>query len=255
MVIDIGNTNVTIGAYKNDTLLFVSRLHTKGQLTKDQCIIKLSAIFQLQNVDATYFKGAIISSVVPSVTDLFKCAVRQIVKIDPLIVSLDLKLDLPIKIRYPETLGTDLIAGAVGAINKIGYPCIVVDLGTATTFAVIDKNKNFIGGSITPGVKTSFDSLVSHAELLSFINFDNTIKVIGNTTSGCMNSGLIHGTAAMIDGMCDRIETELGYKCKTIATGGLCKSIIKNCKRKITVCDNLLLEGLKSIYDKNTHLG
>ncbi|MDQ5984154.1 MAG: Type III pantothenate kinase [Eubacteriales bacterium SKADARSKE-1] len=254
LVIDIGNTNVTIGVYKNDSLLFVSRLHTKKQLTKDQCIMELTATFHHQKVNTTLFKGAIISSVVPSVTDLFKRAIKQLINIEPIVVSLDLNLDLPIKIRYPKTLGSDLIAGAVGAINKIGFPCIVVDLGTATTFSIIDKNKNFIGVSIAPGVKTSFDSLVSSAELLSFVDFDNTIKVIGTTTSNSINSGLIYGTAAMIDGMCDRIEDELGYKCKAIATGGFSKSIIKNCKREIMVCNNLLLEGLKFIYDKNTNL-
>lgn len=252
LVFDIGNTNVTVGVYKNDTLLFISRLHTKRQLTKDQYVMELAEILKLNHVDPSFFKGAIISSVVPSITNLFKYAIKQLIRKDPLILNLNLKLDLPINIRYPETLGADLICSAVAALNKVGAPCIVIDLGTATTFSVIDKNKSFIGCSIVPGLKTSFDSLISQTELLSVIDFDIPTKIIGNDTSSSVNSGLIFGTASMIDGLCARIENELGYKCNTIATGGFSKRIIKYCNRNIDLSDNLVLEGLNIIYNKNT---
>lgn len=250
LTIDIGNTNIKFGAYDGEEPYFVSRIATDTSKKEDQYAISIRDAFNIYDVNMDAIDGAIISSVVPKMTEYLILAVKRLFGVDAIILDYELiKDDYSITIKYPEECGADLIAGNVGATEIYGDPCIVIDMGTATKVMVNDKDGNMCGGCIIPGVGVSLDALVNKAALLSAVRLETPKKVIGNSTITCIQSGVIYGAACMIDGLCDRIEAELGYKCKIVATGGLASGIIKNCNREITINPNLVLDGLKKIYD------
>mgnify|MGYP000497399099 CR=1 FL=1 len=202
-------------------------------------------------------KGAIISSVVPQLTGIIKEAVGKVTGIMPLTVGPGIKTGLNILMEQPRQLGSDLVVDAVAAIHEYGVPAIIVDIGTATTISVVDDKKNYIGGVIMPGIRVSLDSLVSRTSQLPRISLEAPQKVIGKNTIQCMQSGIIYGNAACIDGMIERIKEETGFsdgtpvQAKVIATGGLAEVIVPECKTDIIYDNALLLKGLKVIYDKN----
>lgn len=252
LAVDIGNTNITIGLYKNDELIFVSRLATERRRMPDQYAAELSAILNLHLINTPQFSGAIISSVVPELTGTIKTAVEFITKTTPLIIGPGVKTGLNIRIDNPAQLGADLVAGAVGAISKYELPCLVLDMGTATKISVIDSKGDFKGCTISAGVRLSLDALSSGASQLSAISLDAPPSPIGTNTVTSMQSGTVLGTAAMIEGMCKRLENALGEKVKTIvATGGISADIIRYCDIDITYDADLILDGLKFIYNKN----
>lgn len=251
LTIDIGNTHITIGVYKKDKLLFVSRMATDRLRTSDQYAIEIKDIFRLYSVTPNDFRGAIISSVVPELSHAIESAVKILTGIEPIIVGPGVKTGLNIKSDNPAQLGADLVAGAVAVMNTYELPCIIFDLGTATTVSVVDKDGSFLGCVIIAGVNISLDALASRTSQLPNISIDTPAKVIGTNSVDCMRSGAVYGTACMIDGIIDRIEEEIGAKATLVASGGLAKEIIKNCRKKINYWDHLLLEGLRIIYNKN----
>ena len=167
------------------------------------------------------------------------------------IVGPGVKTGLNILMDNPAQVGSDRIVNAVAAINEYPAPLIIIDMGTATTFCVIDEKKNYIGGMILPGVRISLDALTSRTSQLSKISIEAPKKTIGKNTIDCMKSGIIHGNAACIDGMVKRIEHELGQKATVLATGGLARKIVPYCEQRILIDDELLLKGLRLIYNKN----
>ena len=253
LALDVGNTNVTIGVYDGEELLFVSRMATDSARMEDQYAIELLDILGLHKVDREAITGAVLSSVVPKLTEYISAAVKRIFGFRPLVVSYESLEGLKISIRHPETTGPDLIAGYVAAKELYGCPCIVIDMGTATTITVIDKDGALLGGGIVPGVGISLDALTSRAALLSSISLDTPAHVIGRDTVECLQSGMVYGTASMLDGFCDRVEEELGYACRVVATGGLAGQVVRCCRRKVELSDTLLLDGLKLIYDRENH--
>ena len=253
LALDVGNTNVTIGVYDGEELLFVSRMATDSARMEDQYAIELLDILGLHKVDREAITGAVLSSVVPKLTEYISAAVKRIFGFRPLVVSYESLEGLKISIRHPETTGPDLIAGYVAAKELYGCPCIVIDMGTATTITVINKEGALLGGGIVPGVGISLDALTSRAALLSSISLDTPAHVIGRDTVECLQSGMVYGTASMLDGFCDRIEEELGYPCRVVATGGLAGQVVRCCRRKVELSDTLLLDGLKLIYDRENH--
>ena len=196
--------------------------------------------------------GAIVSSVVPSVTNTFRRAIEKLCGVKPLVVGPGIKTGLSIRIDNPAQLGSDLVVDAVAGIHEYPVPQIIIDMGTATTFSVIDKNSNYLGGVITTGMAVSADALVSRTSQLPRIAFEVPKKVIGSNTVDCIKSGIMYGNAAIIDGMVSRIEAELGEKCTVIATGGLSALVAPLCQTKLILDDDLLLKGLMLIYRKNT---
>ena len=253
LTIDIGNTNIVIGVYESDELLFISRLETNKKRTGDQYAVEIKSIFELHSVDLTSIKGAIISSVVPEITSALKSAINFLVGISPMVVGPGLKTGMNISIDNPVQVGSDLVAGAVAAINLYPLPALVIDLGTATKISVINENGAFCGGIIAPGVSVSLDALSKTASQLPTISLENVGSAIGKNTVDCMRSGIVYGTAAMLDGLCDKIESELDVKVQTVvATGGLAKDIVKHCKRDLILNDNLIVYGLKCLYEKNS---
>lgn len=252
VTLDVGNTNITFGVYDGSELKFVSRMATDRSRLEDQYAIELRDILDIYGITIKDIEGSILSSVVPRLTTTIRRAVKHLTGTEPLCIGPGIKTGLNIRIDNPATLGADLVAGCVAAVELYPCPCIILDMGTATTISVLDKEKVMLGGCIIPGLGISLDALVSHTSLLSSVSLEAPPKVIGANTPDCMRSGLMYGYASMIDGMCDRVEEELGMKCTVVATGGLAGEVVPYCKRAIEFSDNLLLEGLRILYEKNT---
>lgn len=251
LAFDVGNSNIVFGGIENFKTTFVTRLTTDTGKTEDEYSVIIKNLIEINKCSIKDFDGSIISSVVPPLNNVLKAAIQKIINKTPLIVSPGIKTGLNIKIDNPAQLGSDMVVGAVAAIAEYPKPLIVIDMGTATTLCVIDKNCDYRGGIICPGVKVSLDSLTSKAAQLYGISLEAPKKVIGTNTVDCMRSGTIFGNAAMIDGLIDRMIAEIGSNATVIATGGLSSKIIRYCKHKIIYDSNLLLKGLEIIYYKN----
>ncbi len=252
LTIDIGNTNITMGAYDGDDLVFVSRLATDRSRTPDQYAVDFKQIFSLYNTPQNGFYGAAISSVVPELSAAMSEAVEKITGCKPMILGPGIKTGMNILIDNPAQLGADLLAGCVGAAALYPLPCFVVDLGTASKISVIDKNGAFCGCTITPGIGISLDALSARTSQLPSISLKTPKRAIGKNTIDSMQSGTVFGYAALIDGLCEKLEEELGEKVlSSVATGGLAKDLIKSCKRDIIYNGDLVLYGLKVLYEKN----
>lgn len=251
LALDMGNTNITIGVFQQGNLVLESRIATNRAKMEDQYAVELLDILRLYGLNEREFTGAIISSVVPPLNQIIRRAVEKVTGVSPMLVEPGIKSGINIRIDNPAQLGADLLVGAVAAVSQYGVPCIIWDLGTATTVSVIDKDGAFRGGAIMAGVGVSIESLVTRASQLPRISLEAPSKVVGGNTVASMQSGAVYGTASMIDGMCDRIEEELGYPATVIVTGGLGSEIAQYCRHEVVYDDHLLLMGLHSLYEKN----
>ena len=251
LAIDIGNSNIVLGCMEQETILFEARMATDRIKTSDQYCAELKNMLDLFGVDYHAVEGTIISSVVPQVMNSIRTAVHKLTGKPPLTVGPGLKTGLNIRIDNPAQAGSDLIVAAVAAIRDYGTPLIIIDLGTATTITVVDKNGTFIGGSILPGLKLSLNALTQGTAQLPGISLEAPRRVIGRNTVDCMQSGAMYGTACMLDGMIQRMEEELGYACTVVATGGIAKFVTPLCRREIILDKGLLLKGLGILYRRN----
>ena len=251
LAIDIGNTNIVLGCFHGDDIEFIARIATERNRTTEQYAAEIKGIIQLYDKDPKNIEGSIISSVVPPLTTVLKSAVERITGKVPLIVGPGLKTGLNIKIDNPAQLGSDLVVTAVAGIRQYPLPQIIIDMGTATTLSVINANGEYVGGVIAPGVNLSINALSAHAAQLPAIALSKPKKVYGTNTVDCMTSGAIYGNAAMVDGMIERITDELGQHPVVIATAGIAKAIVPYCKHQVLLNDDLLLQGLASLYYKN----
>lgn len=249
LALDVGNTNIVIGCIDDGNIIFDGRLATNSAKTDMELAVLLKNILTLNKIDISSLEGSIISSVVPPINQALKNAVKLVTGKEPITISgcEGLKVDLD----DPTQLGNDLIVGAITVLNDFKPPVIMIDMGTATTIFVIDKTGTYIGGAIIPGLMVSQNALTKTASLLPSISLETPKSVIGKNTIDAMQSGAILGYASMIDGMIDKIETELDEKSTIVATGGLSKCIIENCKHDIVYDKDLLLRGLWLIYQKH----
>ena len=249
--IDIGNSNIVIGYIENCQIKGVSRISTDASMSvKDYCI-KLKSIIDNDKTDPAELEGAVISSVVRPLTAVLSEAVHAITRLEPLIVSSKLKTGLSFSAESPEKLGCDRIADCVAAAAKYPLPIVVVDFGTATTISVVGCNSVFLGGMIAPGLKMSANALGCGTSQLPSVNLEAPKSCIGTNTSECIKSGIILGTASMVDGMVARIEKLLCASVSVVATGRLAQMVIPHCMRKIIHDDDLQLSGLAMIYEMN----
>ena len=251
LAIDMGNSNIVIGCIDDEKSYFEERLSTDKSKTALEYAIGFHTVLELYNIDVSRIEGAIISSVVPLLTNVVKSAVEKIIGKTPLVVGPGIKTGLNLQMDNPRSVGSDLIVDAVAGITEYGAPLILIDMGTATTMSVVDKDNNYVGGVIMTGLRLAMESLSSRASQLFNVSLEVPKNVIGKNTTDCMKSGIVLGNAACIDGMIDRLEEELGYSTTVVATGGLAHVVIPLCKHDIIVDDALLLKGLKIIYDKN----
>ena len=243
LAIDIGNTNIVVGCCKDNKVSFVERISTNHTSTELEYAVSIKTILELYNIDFSKIDGAIISSVVPTVTITMKRAIKKITGCEAMIIGPGIKTGLSIVIDNPAQLGSDLVVDAVAGIHEYGAPIIIFDLGTATTISVVDKNNNYIGGVIMPGMGISLNAMVSGTSQLPRISLEEPKKIIGSNTVDCMKSGIL-------DGMIERIKEEIG-EAKVVATGGLASTVVPHCKNDIIFDDELLLKGLMIIYNKN----
>ena len=251
LAIDIGNTHIVLGCVEGEKIIFRERMSTNPNATRLEVASMIKTAFDMYRVDYTQIEGAIISSVVPSVTKNVKGAIEKFAKIKTLVVEPGIKTGISIKIDNPAQLGSDLLVSAVAGVAEYKTPLIIIDMGTATTVSVVNKNKEYIGGAILPGVGISHDALVNRTSKLQSIALDEPKKVIGTNTVDCIQSGLMYGNAGALDGLIDRFNEEMGEKCTVVATGGLSRIVVPLCKNEIIIDEDMLLKGLMLIYEKN----
>lgn len=252
LTIDIGNTNIVIGCIEKEKIHFISRLETDKNKTEDEYAISFKNLISLYGISSDDIQGCIISSVVPQLTTIQKQALKRATGKNPVVVDCNIKSDLEIKIDNPQQLGSDLLVASVAAINKYKAPIIIFDMGTATTVSVIDKSGALIGGMLMPGVKISLEALSLRTSQLPSISLEAPKNIIGTNTIDCMQSGIINGNAAMMDGIIERINEQLGETATVLATGGLSSMIVPHCKHNIILDTNLLLRGLSVLHEKNS---
>ena len=252
LALDVGNTNIVFGGIDNAQTAFLTRINTDTHKTEDEYAVIFKTLIELNHHASEQFSGAIISSVVPQLNTVLKRALEKFIPSTPLIVGEGIETGLNIQIDNPATLGSDLVVGAVAAIAEYPKPLIIIDMGTATTIVTVDKNSIYRGGVIVPGVKVAMESLTKNAAQLQDISLDAPTRAIGTNTADCLRSGVVFGNAAMIDGMIDRMMEEIDGEPTVIATGGLSRTIIPNCRHKIQIDDDLLIKGLEIIYNHNT---
>ena len=209
LAVDIGNTNIVVGLLEGTTILNSGRIATDRKKTNMDFIIQLKLMLSVFKVSENNIDGSILSSVVPELTNQLFQALKDLLDKKPFVVGPGLKTGLNIKIDNPQTLGADRVCDAVCIIEEYKVPAIIIDMGTATTISVIDKNKNHIGGMIIPGIKTSLDSLSNNASQLPYISLEKPKTLIGKNTIDCMKSGIIYGNVSLIDGLIDKVKEEM----------------------------------------------
>ena len=251
LAVDIGNTHILLGGFDEKGILFTELLTTNRHATDLEYASLIETALRVNQLDFTTIDGAILSSVVPSVTQVIRTAIERFAKVTPLAVGPGVKTGLKIRIDNPAQLGTDLVMAAVAGIRDYKVPQINIYMGTATTFSLIDDQKNFLGTSIGAGMGVAADALSERTSQLPSVAFETPKKVIGTNTVDSMKSGLMYQTASAIDGMIERIEEEYGSPCTIVATGRYASSIVPLCKRTIHCDPDLILKGLMEVYRKN----
>ena len=252
LTVDIGNTNVVMGLMSaRGELASHIRFPTDKRRTVEEFMESFEALIAMHHFDFSNVNGAIISSVVPELTESVVASVRVMANREPMVVTNRLKLGFTISMDSPERLGADMIADAAAAVNDYQGALAVYDMGTATTCSILSADKVYLGSIIIPGVVISQDALTAQASQLPFIKFEQPKHLIGRETVDCMRSGMVYGNAAMLDGLSERIADELGTPITSIVTGGVSKLIVSACRRSVVYDPNLLLKGLWDIYHLN----
>ena len=251
LTIDIGNSNIVLGGVREDEIIFEARLRTEATKTSDQYCVDLKILLDVYHISPEEIEGSIISSVVPQVLNSFQTAVKKLTGKTSMVVGPGLKTGLDIRLENPAQTGADLVVADVAALREHKPPLIVIDMGTATTMSVLDGSGAHIGGCIIPGVRISMDALTDRTALLPGLQLDQPKRAIGRNTIDAMRSGIMMGTASMLDGMVERMEQELGSKTTVVITGGIAKFIVPLCKTPMIYEKDLLIKGLAFLYREN----
>ena len=250
IAVDIGNTETTVGIGSKDNWDSY-RFTTRDTNTPDELLALFNSTFQIKSEVKKDIEGAIICSVVPQATNSFSEAIRKYLNLEPVIVGPGIKTGLKVNIDNPKELGPDRIANSVAGYLITEIDTVVIDLGTATTFDVVSKNKEYLGGSIAPGIKISLDALTLKTASLKSVELDTPNKVIGKNTYEAIQSGLVMGHASMIDSMVEKIILEIDIEPKIILTGGLSKVVQPILNVNVEYIENLTLVGLEEIFKLN----
>jgi type III pantothenate kinase len=261
LVIDIGNTNVSLGVFDyhesagqrqgEAELSQHWRIGTHREHTSDEVGLALRSLFDHAERHVSDVSDVIISSVVPPLLPIFERVCSKLFDRPPLVVGPGIRTGMPVRYETPREVGADRIVNALAAYELMGGPVIAVDFGTATTFDCVSKNGEYLGGVIFPGIHTSMEALFERASMLHRVEIARPKSVIGRTTTGALQSGLLYGYAGVVDSMVGRIRGELGPEARVVATGGLAGRVANETSTIESVEPFLTLEGLKIIYEKN----
>lgn len=253
LAIDVGNSNTSVGLFdKSGRLQFLASLDTDSRKTADQISIDLMNVFTLYHFKYTDVTGAILCSVVPPLNFMMEKALTRLLGKPPMVVGPGVKTGLNIRLTVQTQVGADIVADAVAALEKFQPPIITIDMGTATTIGVISEGRTYEGGLLLPGVNVSLEALSHRAAQLPDISLQHPKSLIGKNTEDCMRSGIVYGTAGMLDGIIDRIRDEFSdQEVSVVATGGNAPVIVRYCRNPIVYDKYLLMEGLWTIYQKN----
>ncbi|MEG0779375.1 MAG: type III pantothenate kinase [Oscillospiraceae bacterium] len=252
LAVDVGNSNTAVGLFDSDKKLqFLATLDTDSKKTADQISVDLLNLFALYHFSMEQVSGAIFCSVVPPMNFMIEKALTRLLGKPPMMVGPGVKTGLNIRMEIHSQLGADIVADAVSALEKYPAPIIIIDMGTATTISCIAEGRNYEGGLLLPGVRISLDALSRHAAQLPDISLQHPKTLIAKNTEDCMRSGIVYGTACMLDGLVDRICQQWGKSATVVATGGNAPVILRHCKTKITYDKYLLMEGLWTLYQRN----
>lgn len=246
VTIDVGNSNTVLGGYIDDKICFIARVNTDRHIEADQIALQLRGIFSLYHVENEPITHIAISSVVPSFTPLLIKAFSHFTSVMPLVLSLKNTGTIHVDIEHPAELGMDILASALAVQKKYPLPAAIIDMGTATKISALDAGDNLRGVSIAPGLFISLDAMVSGTSLLNRValSSEQPLVAIGRNTTQSIQSGVLLGNAAMLDGLLDRFSEELGELKTIVATGGAAPFIIPHCRHKIEYAETLLLDGL-----------
>jgi type III pantothenate kinase len=251
LAIDIGNSNIVLGVFDGARIRESWRVGTKASRTADEYAMIMKDLFGFTGIDFKKINGVIISSVVPPLLPIMSEMSRKYFKIEPLVVTSETRTGITLKYDNPREIGADRIVNAAAAFEFFGGPLIIVDFGTATTFCAVTKGGEYLGGAITPGVKISAEALYQRAAKLPRVELVRPPTVIGRDTVSAMQAGILFGYAGLVDGIVERIKSELGADAKVIATGGLAELVAPETKTITEVRADLTLQGLRILYDRN----
>lgn len=251
LVLDVGNTNIVLGVYREKELVAHWRTSTDRQKTADEYGVLIKNLFSYSHVKSAEIKAVVISSVVPPLNPTLERMTRQYFQVEPLLINPGIKTGMPIKYENPREVGADRIVNAVAAIEEYGGPLIIIDFGTATTFCAISADNEYLGGAILPGIGISAEALFQRAAKLPRIELSKPRTVIGRNTVSSMQSGIIYGYVGAVDYLVERISREMNTKPFVLATGGFAEIIASESSAIDKVDSFLTLKGLRILYEKN----
>jgi type III pantothenate kinase len=251
LAIDIGNTNVVLGVFDGEKLVENWRVGTNSQITPDEYAMIFKDLFGFAGIEFNQIQGVIISTVVPPLLPVMVEMSRKYFKIEPMVVTHELKTGVTIRTDNPKEVGADRIVNAAAAYKLYGGPLIIVDFGTATTFCAITKNGDYLGGAICPGMKIAAEALFQRASTLPRVELVKPAKVIGSDTISAMQAGIIYGYAGLVDGIVVRMKEELSADARVVATGGLAELVAPETKTIQEIKPHLTLEGLHLLFETN----
>ena len=251
LAIDIGNSNITIGCIRGEEVCSEVRIATDRARTSDQYGVEIRNMLEASGIHKEDIRDCIISSVVPPVFNSVWAGVYKMIGLRPLVVDASMDTGLELCLDMPSQVGADRIVVAVAALERYEAPLIIIDMGTATTMEVVEPGARYMGGVIIPGVRVSLDALTGRTAQLPAISLGRPGQVVARNTADCMRSGIMYGTACMLDGMIDLMRDELGHESTVIATGGLSPFITPLCRHEIRMEPELLLRGLSILYRRN----
>ena len=253
LIVDAGNTNICLAVYNDENEpVYTARIYTERRKTSDQYAYDFKQILTSKYADPALYRGAVISSVVPEITKKLEYAAHFITGKKPLVLGVGVKTHLQINTVNRGELGADLVAGAVGAKAKYPMPCLIWDLGTCTKISVLGKNGEYLGCTISPGIKMAIEALGSNTSQLNQIDISDDVKCFGATTEASISAGVITGTAVMLEGLSERILSGLGYEHATIVlTGGCASYVLPAVHTDIILDPSLVADGLCAIFSYN----
>jgi len=251
LAIDIGNSNVVLGVFDKERLVENWRVGTKTQITPDEYAMIFKDLFNFAGLDFSRIDGVIISTVVPPLLPVMAEMSRKYFRMEPLVVTHELKTGITIRYDNPKEIGADRIVNAAAAYRLYGGPIIIVDFGTATTFCAVTRSGEYLGGAIAPGVKISAEALFQRAAKLPRVELMKPRAVIGSDTISAMQAGIIYGYAGLVDGIVERMKKELSPEAKVVATGGLAELVAPETVSIKEIKPHLTLEGLRLLFEIN----